>query len=142
MADDNYRTVALQTPKLLQMLDGPLLQGAHALTARWPAGAAAAIPALPCGVFIQNLEFQRRPVADVDLINGRHDFHRHTKMPAENGGGLLGSPLRARLQRRGSLAYEPGATRHLPAAQLIELDAGHPAAEPFSKQRMMTVAHQ
>src|SRR3954453_21638458 len=121
MADDDHRVIAGKRPELLQVLDRPLLQRAQALSAGGGAGAATAIPTRPAGVFLELGEFQRRPVSAIDLVYGRYDLHRDAKMPAENRGGLLGAALRARLQRRGSVAYQLGATRHLPAAQLIEL---------------------
>src|SRR4051812_35307532 len=103
------------------MLDGALLQGAHALSAGRAARAPTAVPALPCGVLLELRELKRCPGAVIDLVHRGHDLHRDIEMRAEDRCRLLGSPLRARLDRRRAGAYQHRATRHLPATLLIEL---------------------
>jgi len=38
--------------------------------------------------------------------------------------------------------YYLGTPRHLPAAEIVELYAGHPAAKPMAEHAMMTVADE
>jgi hypothetical protein len=55
---------------------------------------------------------------------------------------LLSPPLRARLNCKRALRYYLGTPRHLPAAEIVELYAGHPAAKPMAEHAMMTVADE
>src|SRR5215207_4022205 len=124
------------------MLDHSLLEGPHALSTGWTTGTASRIPPVPSRITLEICKVQRRPFSIVDLVGFRRDLHRQTKVPREDGSGLLGPPLRARLDCRRRLSDHLGAPRHLLAAEIVELHARHPAAKPMAEHGVMAVAYE
>jgi hypothetical protein len=142
MADDDNCPVCLSAPELLEMPYYSLLEGPHAFAPGRATGTASRIPSVPSRIPFELYKGPRCPLSVVDLIDYGHDFYRQTKVPCENGSGLLSSPLRARLNCKRAFRYYLGAPRHLPAAEIVELYAGHPAAKPMAEHGMMTVADE
>jgi hypothetical protein len=55
---------------------------------------------------------------------------------------LQSPPLRARLYCYRPTRYHLGAPRHLPAAEIVELHARHPAANTMAEHGVMAVAYE
>jgi hypothetical protein len=142
VADYDDRSIRLNTSEILQMTDDAMLKRPHAFSAWWATCAAPRIPFTPSGIAFEVCKRPGCPRSIVDLVNVRRDFHRKTEVPGKNRGGLLSSPLRARLYGCWFPRYYRSATRHLSAAEIIELHARHSAAEPLAQHGMMAMTDE
>src|SRR3954451_24034187 len=142
VADDHNgprRRFATNPPK---MIDDPPLHRSHAFSAWGLCNSTLLVPVAPTGIPAQFVERKGSPVTYVDFIEFRCNLDGAAETGCDDSGRLDSAPLRARLNLYDRGADHLAALRDFLPADLIDLHARHPAAEPASQQGMMSMAYQ